>query len=63
MWTRQDLIDIVIVLSSTTVECAGGIFDYTRPGVFARCTIITGSLRISSAPVNTKWVELKFELI
>ena len=39
-----------------TVECAGGIFDYNRPGVFAGCTIITGSLRIPSAsvPANTE---------
>ena len=46
--------DIVIVLSSTTVECAGGIFDYTKPRVFAGCTIITGSLRIPSVPVSTE---------
>ena len=37
-----------------TVECAGGIFDYTRPGAFAGCTIITGSLRIPSVPVTTE---------
>ncbi|XP_019864466.1 PREDICTED: uncharacterized protein LOC109593811 [Amphimedon queenslandica] len=34
-------------------ECVGGIFDYSNPGAYAGCMIITTSLRIGSIPVGT----------
>ena len=38
------------------IECTGGIFDYSNPGAYAGCMIITTSLRIGSIPVGTKSV-------